>query len=267
MPRLKNKKLELEYTRENKPEYYIEYEDAPTGYVYIGCAKKPLMKNKSGYGFRGVLLHDEHQKLIQCSECGKFVRRINAFHLKKCTGGVSTTEEYKDIYGLNKTSGLVSNDLSSLLAEAALKNKKGHKHFLKNQKKMVESGTKAYKKKYGETGAGFSTEFYNKNGNCELQLLTRLVTFVNENKELPAPGNRGRGIYKAIWRKYGSFGKQIEKWGFPTFERIGTTYRYVFLDNFIYSFNLNRLHDRSKLYKLMKEKCPVLSADNLDKYL
>lgn len=46
----------------------IDYPSSPTGKAYIGIAKEPLMPNKSGYGFEGVLLESSNRKFVQCSQ-------------------------------------------------------------------------------------------------------------------------------------------------------------------------------------------------------
>jgi len=210
---------------------------SPTGKSYIGVSKKPLMK--SGYGYKGVLLQDENRKFVMCNECGKWMKKITEKHLQ--THGL-TSREYKKKHGLFLDKGLVSDETSMRLTKAALKNK--------TKRSMPKTKPPKTKKK--------PMEYFNKHETCPLQLKTRLFQFIIDNKELPSQCNKGRRIYKAIYARYGRFGKAITNYGLPYFERIGTTYLYKFEDGSFYTFNINQMYDREELYSLLITKCPEL---------
>lgn len=229
----------------------IQYTESPSRFGYIGVAKTPLMPVKEGHGFYGVLMQDQNRYVIQCHSCGEWKRRITNSHLKKCCGLDSV--EYKKKYSLNATSGLVSDDLSLKLTKNALKNKIGQKFFTDNAREL------AVKSRISQTGENHTLEFFNKHGTCPEQLKQRLYDFIRCNRELPAGGNRGRSIYKALRMRYGSWGHALQSLGLPYFKRTGTNMLYVFPDGTKYKYNINQFNDREKLYHLLMEKCPVLS--------
>lgn len=242
----------------------INYDNSPTGKVYVGHAKSPFMKTKTGIGFQGVILQDENRKFVQCYECGKWFRMLTNRHLKKCSG--SSIKEYKEKFGLLSSRGVVADETSMILAKNALQNKshlteKGQKQIEKMRKKSIVASKK--RKDIGVKKIAYQNNY----GTCPLQLLTRLVNFINCNHELPNHHNRGGQIYKAIRRRYGSFPEYLRKHGLPYFKRTGTNMMFQFPDGEVYWYNINQWNDREELYFKMYTKCPILSDVNLEKYL
>ena len=226
----------------------ISYDDSPTGRAYIGINKKPLMKNEDGHGFQGVLLQDELRELVQCAACGKWMQKISHTHLKKCCG--LTVDEYKEKYGLCKSTGLVSDETSFRLTQACLKNKEGIERFTKKYAGRKPPNTEGRKKTRQEE---------NRYGTCPEQIKTRLYEFIINNRELPSQGNRGRPVYKVIARKSGKkFGEALADYGLPKFWRCGSNFEYTFPDGSKYFYNINQFHDREALYNLIMQKCPAI---------
>lgn len=227
----------------------IPFKESPTGKAYVGINKEPFMRAAdNGHGYQGVLIQDENRLVVQCHSCGKWMQRNTANHIQACAG--ISMDAYKEKYGLNKGEGLVSDETSLRLTKAALKNKDP-------QAKM-----EMMRKATGNRGKGTKTytmAFYNKYGTCPIQLQTRLYEFIRCNRELPGQGNRGRPIYKALVRRYGSFGHALTAHGLPFMKRQGTTLRFFFADGTHFKYNLNQFKDREGLYNMIMEKCPVLS--------
>lgn len=237
----------------NRKESYesqlINFPDAPTGRAYIGVAKHPLMGNKKGYGFKGVLLQDEDRKLIQCASCGKWTRKITYSHLKKCCG--LTAREYKKKYGLYMQTGLVADETSLKLTKVALKNKESWftAESSARERKKIPKGIKRNL---------MNGEHNNKHGLCEEQLKEELRTFIHNNRELPGMHNRGHRIYKALVRRYGSCSEGLKNYGLPFRERRGTNLKFVFPDYTVYGYNINQIDGREALYNMMCKKCKLL---------
>lgn len=231
----------------------IDYSDSPTGKAYIGINKSPFMPAaENGYGYQGLLIQDENRKLVQCHGCGKWHRIITNSHTKSCLG--ITVQDYKKKYGLFAEKGLVSDETSLKLTKAALKNKQ----LIKDKQFIAKSVSVPNK-----TGHKHPMEFFNRHGTCPLQLKERLYDFIRTNRELPAQGNKGSKIYKALKRRYGSWGHALQSHGLPYFKRTGTTYLYVFADGTKYKFNINQHYNREELYHLLMKKCQVLQIDVL----
>lgn len=237
------------FYKSHKDEYknkIVPYADSPTGKAYVGINKSPFMPAADdGHGYQGVLIQDEDREFIQCHSCGKWMQKISNLHLKSCSG--LTTTQYKEKYGLQKTTGLVSDETSLRLTKAALKNK-----FSITQKRNLKKGYPPPKSR------SHSMEFFNRHGTCPLQLKTRLIEFIKCNRELPSQNNRGRPIYKALRRRYGEYGHALSAHGLPWMKRQGTNMRFSFPDGTVYKYNINQFHDREELFNLIMEKCPVM---------
>jgi hypothetical protein len=224
----------------------INYSNSPTGKAYIGINKKPLMPNKDGFGFQGVLLQDENRCLIQCNSCGEWFKRLTSKHTQNCSG--LTIRDYKRKYGLNLTQGLVSDDMSLIYTKCCLKNKQKIKPMSKNFLDKIRKKSRVNRTRQME----------NKHGTCPEQLKQRTIEFVKCNREFPSSSNRGRALYKAIVRRFGSLGKGLKFFGFPHFKRIGTNYIYTFPDYTVFKFNINKFDQREELYNLIKQKCLIM---------
>lgn len=233
----------------HKDEYenlLIDYPASPSGRAYIGIAKRPLMPTDTGIGFRGVILQNDDRTLIQCYGCGKWAKKLVSRHIMECTG--LTDKEYKDRFGLNWGKGLVSDELSMRLTKNALKGQANVRNRWTHETRPMMHQRKK-----------LSTAFQNRYGTCPLQLKVRLLEFVLANQELPAQGNRGRSIYKALRNRFGTVGEGFAHYGLPLLRRVGSNMEYLFPDNTSYRYNINQPHDRVALYQMMMQKCPVLS--------
>jgi len=223
-------------------QFIIDYPQSPTGKAYIGIAKEPLMGNPSGYGFQGVLLQTPDRKLIQCSNCGEWKQRIDTLHIKKCSGGeINNVGEYKQVYGLNKRQGLVSDFLADALRAAGMKNlKRGE----------------PWKYTKGVSRKAFSTrQTENQYGTCPEQLKTQTIDFVKTNKEMPSSSNRGRQLTKRLRYKFGSLNAAFSLFNLPTFERLGFITEYTFPDKSKAKFLLTDIHYKEALWSLIENKC------------
>lgn len=240
----------------------IDYADSPNGRAYVGHAKSPYMKTATGRGFQGVLLQDETRQFVQCYECGKWMKSINGTHLRSCNDTVKNNKQYKEKYGLSYTHGLVSDETSRVYAENAMKNldrtvQTNQLHKIRRQANRAR----------GDKSKKSSIEYQNKHATCPLQLLTRLVNFINTNHELPRNNNRGKNLFMAIYRRYGSYGHGLQQMGLPYMGRDAGFHYYAFPDGDVLKFDITDYYQKEALYKAMVAKCPVLTDPNLEKYL
>ena len=63
------------------------------------------MRTSTGFGFQGVLVQSENRSLVQCSECGEWMKQITIAHLKKHNLNL---DSYREKFGLNYKTGPVS---------------------------------------------------------------------------------------------------------------------------------------------------------------
>lgn len=240
----------------------VDYPGAPTGKAFVGINKTPFMKTDTGIGFRGVLLQDENREKVQCYECGDWLMIISSSHLRFCTKGkMTSTHTYKKKHGLFLSKGLGS-DVHALQMTKNLKDSRPKIQTEQQKKGLVKM------LKHGRNTAHLKTDAYkNKYGTCDLQILSRLVRFVLSAHELPGPHNIGRGIAKVLCNRFGTVSKGLAELGLPERRRQGTNMYFKFPDGSEFDYNINQWNDREALYQMMLEKCPVLTTNDLEKFL
>jgi hypothetical protein len=237
----------------SKEENIIHYPSSPTKEAYVGHFKRPFQPIKDGYGFVGVLLQDSKREVVQCAKCGNWFAFLGA-HIKHCLN--ITVREYKEKYGLNYTTGLISDELA----------KKRRDAYYINIEKVKVDGKKYLNPLKGKPKPTNYTERENKFGTCPLQLLTRTINFIKANEVLPSSRNRGKNLYAVIRRKYNGFPKALKAWGLPHYSGSGSSFEYIFPDGAREKINTKIKSSRELLYQMMLKKCPVLSAQDLTNY-
>ncbi len=231
------------------------------GKAFIGLSKQPLMPNKNGIGYQGVLLQDESRQFIQCSSCGGWAKKLTGAHILNCSKGkIKSTKHYKEKFGLLKSTGLVSDETSLKLTQAILKNKdsKGLKKIMKMARRV---------RYLGKVKVSYVREMQNRHGTCPEQLKFRLKDFILRNRELPAAQNKGKNLYKVLWRRFGSLGAAMKFYKLPSFEKIGTTYIYKFPKGEILKFNINKFDQREELFEKMILESELFTEADREFYL
>jgi len=255
------------YCRINKEGFYLKnkqhyknmlkpYQDSPTGKAYVGFAKEPLMKNKKGYGYQGVLLQDETRQFVQCAACGEWMKSLQAGHLKKCSG--LSPDEYKEKYGLNKTARLSSDELRNNRAELTRNSealKGGRRSNLKSGA-WKEGLRKFHARKEGRE----SMEYKNSKGTCPEQIKDRLREFIATKGRMPGRGNGGGTIINLLKRRFGTINEGFAYYGLPTRKGSGGLIEYRFPDDCVYFSKAYEPGNYERLFELLKEKCLILNT-------
>lgn len=225
-------------------EFLIPY-DSPTGSAYIGLAKEPLIENKGGFGYKGVLLQTDNRQFVQCHICGKWMKSITAKHLAKHD---TNHEKYTETFSLNKSNKLVS-DATSYKLEKNARKRKGTTYLIANLASISQEASKKGVKKWKERK--HSEEYHNQFGTCQKQLGYRLLEYVRKYKDLPSRSIKGEGgkLSKALYRRYGSLNNGFKAYGFPARHRIGTNVELISLDKERISFNYNKPYDKDQIGK------------------
>jgi len=228
------------------------YKDSPTGKAYIGFAKQPLMPNDNGIGFKGVKLQSENRELLQCYECGRWLKTLGG-HLKKHK---LTAEAYKRKYGLRQKTGLVS-DIQGLRLSEQIVHVKKNKAALKKNLCNFNHNARLKRKDYKTT-----MEQFNEYGTCPAQLKQQLIDYINRFKRLPKanPKTNRDGFSMAVHaRRYGGVNGAFAYYGLPTRRSYGKgLLMYRFPDGTF--FKTSSGMGFSELYEIMKRKCPVLTT-------
>lgn len=244
--------------REQYADRVVPYE-TPSGKAYIGLAKKPLMKNKHGYGFQGVLLQSENRNLVQCSECGGWMRQITAAHLRK--HGL-TTKQYREKFGLNAAQGLISDMRHIALMKQCEEQLGGLDHvqkFAKGRKKLQERNKEVTKS--GKRVQNKNTmQQYNAWGTCPEQLKAAVANYIHRFHRLPtnrSPKKGGCSKAKTLIQRFGSLNKAFEAYGLPKRYTQGSRQEFVFPDGTV--VHIVKGYGWEELYALMLMKCPLLT--------
>jgi hypothetical protein len=232
----------------------VDYKESPTGKAYIGIAKRPIVPNKTGHGFIGVLLQNEKRNRVQCSICGKWLDQLSGTHL---TSHRMNSEQYKTMFGLNITTGLVSDTnswkRSSYMTGVA------HHSFKKGNPFLGE---------LQRNGRQRTEEEKNSRGVCDEQLKARTLDYILKHKKLPSTLNHGNNRHEPSWvmhtarRRFGTYNNALEVWGLPTRHKVKGGMLYLFHDKtelIIKRFAGYEVYEN--LFNLMMMKC-----DELRKY-
>lgn len=220
-----------------------EYRNSPTGKVYVGAAKEPLMPDK--HGFKGVVVQDEARMLVLCAECGRWLSQIQAGHLKACSG--LTVEEYKKEHGLGVQTRLTADDTRNLNAIASAKNrpKSYAKNLSKRDLKKATEAAKAYKN---------TLEYQNSKGTCPEQIRSRLKEFILTKQRLPNMKNGGSALIGLLKRRHGSIRDGLLYYGLPTRKSLGSTIEYTFGDGSTFFHDTHSPGSGDTFFNLMLEK-------------
>jgi len=233
--------------------------DSPTGRVYIGVAKKPLMKVRNGFGYQGILLQTDNRMFIQCHVCGLWFRILSKLHLATHK---MNQKQYKKKFGLFSTKALVSDDLSYSLEERAYKRNEVSPN---SEKHLSTARAKAMTAKRGKHQLlSKNTEWNNRHGLCEKQLGFRLLEYIKTYKSLPSRGQKGEGrsIAKALHRRYDSLNLGFKHYKVPQIFRQGTNVELLAPNNKQIFYNYNKGYDREVVYQWILKNTPYLRTPN-----
>ena len=174
--------------------------------LYKGEA--PYMENDNGIGYKGVVMHDEDEDKVQCSECGKWFSDLGT-HLGAhghSSHGI-TVKDYREKHGLLTSVQLCSKRKSRLLSENM--KKRWRRGDMDNSLKNLEKG----RVDHGEKIKASKQKMQHKNkfGYCDAQIAARIVIVRDQaskqdisNLAMSDIQKYDHPLYKALVRKYGS---------------------------------------------------------------
>lgn len=169
----------------------------------------PIQKIAKGYGYRGVILRDKINDVIQCHICGKWYARLymHTYQTHKIND-----EDYKKKFGLPLSFPLNSVNFSKKSSDNILKRWADPEYRKSQIEKMKQLGKHSWKKrswknhKYGKT----SDAWLNKNGLCKEQVHRRyLVLCDNLGKQASNWDihKNDPALHSAIRKHWGTFNK------------------------------------------------------------
>jgi len=172
--------------------------------IYADLTKMPK-RVSAGYG--GVILYDEVNDKVQCSECGEWYGQLVRHIAGKHTGHNMTMTEYRNKHGLLKSASLTSLSLSRQRS-ATMKERRKTMKYQSNGSQMnsLTSDTRSKIVKNFTT----KTQFKNKKGLCDAQMAARLMVVKEQsNDKKISSGNIHKydiHLYDHLKHKYGTVG-------------------------------------------------------------
>jgi predicted transcriptional regulator len=175
----------------------------------VGKLIKEEVTPKS-FGYQGIVLYDELEDKVQCSECGEWFEALQA-HVR--IKHKKTVGEYKADFGINRQTPICSKKVSETLSKVAKKSnlarfkfKKGH--YIKPPRTSIKRRIEL--SKIGKQ----STQTKNQHGLCDAQIAARLVVVrdMAGRKRVEDITSRDfskydRNLYQAMRNRFGTFAK------------------------------------------------------------
>lgn len=174
-----------------KKEY--EYDEAPSGFIWIYNAKEPLMKFEGGFGFDGVLALDGNDDKVQCHFCGQW---FGALHNHLAREHAMSVAEYKELTGLNSKTALISEKFRESLVRSGMK--KRMKNLRPNKGHTAQT-----KAKIRATLQQNRMAIKNQRGTCPEQLIDRLIRL--KEKLGRTPRHHEVPFMDSLKRTYGTY--------------------------------------------------------------
>ena len=145
-------------------------------------AVEPFMEVKRGYGYQGILLHDDVNDKIQCHICGKYFDNLGQHIWMKHK---TKSADYKIEYGLTLRTPLCSTKRSNKLRQIAEQRlKEGTlKPAKASDAARMTNRNKKHNYKYRRQGSTMLLK--NRNGLCELQIKYRYDIVSDIVKRIP----------------------------------------------------------------------------------
>lgn len=175
--------------------------------LYKDQMHEPYTENDNGAGYAGVVLYDELEDKVQCSECGKWFKWITLTHLK--SHKINSHAEYKQKYGLNKRTALCSKEMSKKHSVNARTNPN-----IKKQQEIAKKLPKEHFEKMSKIGHISRSSFgqmtmqsYNKINLCDAQIASRWAIILEQLGHPPTEKDLNRldmQLYKGIKSRYGN---------------------------------------------------------------
>ncbi len=186
----------------------IEYEEAPSGFVYFYNYKEPLMKFDKGHGFLGTLAFDGDTDKIQCHLCGEWYGNLPPHLVKEHN---IRAPAYKEIVGLNQTTALINENMRKKLIASGMD--KRLQNLRQNGMGKGTTRSKEVRAKISATLKKNTPEMQNLRGTCPVQLIERLR---NKYFELGrTPLHKELGFHNALTATYGTMKQACAIAGIP----------------------------------------------------
>lgn len=160
----------------------------------------PFMEVKSGYGYLGVVMYDDHEDKVQCHICGSWFSALG-LHVK--SAHKVEVDNYKMDHGLSLRTALCSKKLSQSHSRSALRLYSGKKWALTR-------GTLGKRRRHPKPPKRYYTQTIqakNTRGLCDLQIQGRYDVLKKIVRREPTYGDyqkHDRKLWATMCARYGT---------------------------------------------------------------
>lgn len=166
-------------------------------------AQEPFMDYKNGFGFQGVLMHDDVEDKVQCHICGKWYGNLGQ-HVRSHD---VTPDEYRMDVGLSLRTGLCSMRVSRAHSRAAKKLYASKASGLIRAARGNRTRRSVKKVQFNRQKPSSSMQFKNSRGLCDLQIVARYEVVKRIAGRIPNHGDfmrHDRKLYGVLCQRHGS---------------------------------------------------------------
>ncbi len=160
------------------------------------------MEYQNGFGYQGVLMHDDNEDKVQCHICGKWFDNLG----KHTRSHDMTPDDYRMKVGLSLRTGLCSQKISARRSEVAKKTYKTVGPKMIRASRKVRTRRSVKRAKYHRQNPSSSMQFKNGRGLCDLQMRARYAVVKSMAGREPTSGDlirHDRKLYGVICQRYG----------------------------------------------------------------
>lgn len=172
-------------------------------------AQEPFMEFKNGFGFQGVLMHDDVEDKVQCHLCGKWFDNLGQ-HIRHSHN--ETPDEYRMRVGLSLRTGLCSKRLSEAHRRVAAKMYKRRASGLIAASRKNRTRRSVKRARYHRQNPSSSMQFKNSRGLCDLQIAARYEIVKKIAGHIPTIGDLKRHDKKLCGVLMQRHGGRINDW-------------------------------------------------------
>lgn len=192
----------------------------------LGEAKEPLMISPTGIGYMGVLMYDNVEDKVQCSECGEWFDSVGAHLRGGKTHGINA-KQYKDKHSLMEGTALTTPSMSergSIRSEFMYR--LNHENMSPEEiyAEVMEMSAKSVKmRKENRYKQRHSIEMMNKFGTCPKQIEEKFIRAIESIGHTPSWDELYRydpNLLQTLYKRFKGYSNALQYFGLKGKRRV-----------------------------------------------